>query len=156
MFMYNGKKKDCIGDKFLETKFFEAFFQIFPLLFRALSEKNCQYWQFFGKSLKSWQKCEYVHQKECFFYFSIEWGLFLDHFSPFPPIRLGTIQILRKQMGWVGGLGQMLTFAYMLGGWVIANAYVSKKAKNWYHPWSCKLCSSPASSCFFGKKLLKS
>ena len=39
---------------------------------------------------------------------------------------LGTIQILRKQRGWVGGVGQMLTFAYMVGGWVKANAYVSK------------------------------
>ena len=88
MFMYNGQKKDRTGDKFSESKFFEAFFQIFHLFFRALSEKNCQYRQFFGKSLKSWQKCEYVHQKECFFYFSIEGGLFLDHFSPFPPICL--------------------------------------------------------------------
>ena len=76
MFMYNGQKKDRTGDKFSESKFFEAFFQIFPLLFRALSEKNCQYRQFFGKSLKSWQKCEYLHQKECFFYFSIEGGYF--------------------------------------------------------------------------------
>ena len=42
---------------------------------------------------------------------------------------LGTIQILRKQMEWVGGLCQMLTFAYNLGGWVIANAYVSKISK---------------------------
>ena len=42
---------------------------------------------------------------------------------------LGTIQILRKQMGWVGGLCQMLTFAYNVGGWVIANAYVSKISK---------------------------
>ena len=40
MFMYNGQKKDRTGDKFSETKFFEAFFQIFPLLFRALSEKT--------------------------------------------------------------------------------------------------------------------
>ena len=30
-------------------------------------------------------------------------------------------------MGWVGGIGQVLTFAYMLGGWVKANAYVSKR-----------------------------
>ena len=29
--------------------------------------------------------------------------------------------------GWVGGVGQMLTFAYIVGGWVKANAYVSKK-----------------------------
>ena len=26
----------------------------------------------------------------------------------------------------MGGIGQMLTFAYMVGGWVKANAYVSK------------------------------
>ena len=26
----------------------------------------------------------------------------------------------------MGGVGQMLTFAYMVGGWVKANAYVSK------------------------------
>ena len=39
---------------------------------------------------------------------------------------LGTIQILRKQRGWVGGVGQMLTFAYMVGGWIKANAYVRK------------------------------
>ena len=32
-------------------------------------------------------------------------------------------------MGWVGGLCQMLTFAYKMGGWVIANAYVSKISK---------------------------
>ena len=41
-------------------------------------------------------------------------------------IGFGTIHILRKQRGWVGGEGQMLTFAYMLGGWVKANAYESK------------------------------
>ena len=41
-------------------------------------------------------------------------------------VCLGTIHILRKQRGWVGGVGQMLTFAYMVGGWVKANAYVSK------------------------------
>ena len=39
---------------------------------------------------------------------------------------LGTIHILRKQRGWVGGVGQMLTFAYIVGGWVKANAYASK------------------------------
>ena len=39
---------------------------------------------------------------------------------------LGTIHILRKQRGWVGGVCKMLTFAYMVGGWVKANAYVSK------------------------------
>ena len=26
----------------------------------------------------------------------------------------------------MGGVGQILTFAYMVGGWVKANAYVSK------------------------------
>ena len=88
MFMYNGQKKDRTGDKFSESKFFEAFFQIFPLLFRALSEKTVNIDSFLGKSSKSWQKYEYVRQKECFFYFSFEGGLFLDHFSPFPPIRL--------------------------------------------------------------------
>ena len=41
-------------------------------------------------------------------------------------IWLGTIHILRKQKGWVGGVGKMLTFAYMVGGWVEVNAYVSK------------------------------
>ena len=44
-------------------------------------------------------------------------------------IYLGTIQILRKQRGWVGGLCQMLTFADKVGGWVTANAYVSKISK---------------------------
>ena len=39
---------------------------------------------------------------------------------------LGTIHILRKQRRWVGGVGKMLTFAYMVGGWFMANAYVSK------------------------------
>ena len=39
---------------------------------------------------------------------------------------LGTIHILREQTGWVGGLGQALTFAYEVGGWVIMNAYVRK------------------------------
>ena len=38
----------------------------------------------------------------------------------------GTNHELRKQRGWVGGGGKMLTFAYMVGGWVKANAYVSK------------------------------
>ena len=42
---------------------------------------------------------------------------------------LGTVQILRKQRGWVGGVGQMLTFAYKVGGWVVANAYISKNKK---------------------------
>ena len=42
---------------------------------------------------------------------------------------LGTIQILRKQIGWVGWFGQMLTFADKVGGWVIANAYLSKISK---------------------------
>ena len=37
----------------------------------------------------------------------------------------GTVQILRKQARWVGGVDQMLTFSYKVGGWVIANAYVS-------------------------------
>ena len=39
---------------------------------------------------------------------------------------LGTIHILRKQRGWMGGVSQMLTFAYFMGGWIKANAYVSK------------------------------
>ena len=39
---------------------------------------------------------------------------------------LRNIHILRKQRGLVGGVGHMLTFAYMVGGWVKANAYVSK------------------------------
>ena len=30
---------------------------------------------------------------------------------------LGTIQILRNQEGWVGGVGEMITFDYG-GGWV--------------------------------------
>ena len=38
----------------------------------------------------------------------------------------GTIHILRKQRGCVGGVGKMLTFAYIVGGWVDANGYVSK------------------------------
>ena len=49
----------------------------------------------------------------------------------------GTIHILRKQAGWVGGLCQMLTFADIVGGWVCANAYISKilkcTAKNIYN-----------------------
>ena len=39
---------------------------------------------------------------------------------------LGTILSLCKQREWVGAVGQMLTFAYMVGGWVKANAYISK------------------------------
>ena len=38
----------------------------------------------------------------------------------------GTIHILRKQRGWVCGVCKMLTFAYMVVGWVKANTYVSK------------------------------
>ena len=38
-------------------------------------------------------------------------------------------------MGWVGGLCQMLTFAYNVGGWVIANAYVSKISKYLEKKW---------------------
>ena len=41
-------------------------------------------------------------------------------------LTLGTIHILPKQRWWVGGVSQMLTFAYIVGGWVKANAYVSK------------------------------
>ena len=37
-----------------------------------------------------------------------------------------TIHIICKKRGWVGGVSQMLTFAYMVGGWVMANAYISK------------------------------
>ena len=37
-----------------------------------------------------------------------------------------TIHILCRQRGWVDGVGQMLTFAYMVDGWVKANAYASK------------------------------
>ena len=44
----------------------------------------------------------------------------------FEDILLGTIHILRKQTGWVGGLGQLLTFTYKVGGWVVDNTYVSK------------------------------
>ena len=39
---------------------------------------------------------------------------------------LGTNHKLRKQVDWVGGLSQMLTFSYKVGGWVKANAYISK------------------------------
>ena len=39
---------------------------------------------------------------------------------------LGTFHILHKQTGWVGGLGQLLTFAYKVGRWVKDNDYVSK------------------------------
>ena len=52
--------------------------------------------------------------------------LFLLGFCCALPFYLGTIHILRKQRGWVGGLGKMLTFAYIVGGWVKAIAYVSK------------------------------
>ena len=38
----------------------------------------------------------------------------------------GTIHILRKQTGWVDGVGELLTFTYMVGRLVIDNAYVSK------------------------------
>ena len=41
-------------------------------------------------------------------------------------VRLGTIHLLRKQTGWVGGIGQLLTYAYEVGGWVKDHAYVSK------------------------------
>ena len=41
--------------------------------------------------------------------------------------HLGTIHILHKQRGWVDGVSKMLTFAYMVVGWVKANAYVSIK-----------------------------
>ena len=34
---------------------------------------------------------------------------------------VGTVHILRKQAGWVGGVDQMLTFSYKVGGWIIAN-----------------------------------
>ena len=37
---------------------------------------------------------------------------------------LGTIQILRKQLGWVGEVGQMLTFAYKVSGWVKAKVFI--------------------------------
>ena len=43
-----------------------------------------------------------------------------------PEEPLGTIHLLCKQTEWVGGLCQLLTFAYKVGGWVIDNAYVSK------------------------------
>ena len=36
----------------------------------------------------------------------------------------------------MGGLCQMLTFAYNVGGWVIANAYVSKISKYLEKKWS--------------------
>ena len=38
----------------------------------------------------------------------------------------GTVHILRKQRYWVGGSCKMLMFAYIVGGWVLANAYISK------------------------------
>ena len=41
-------------------------------------------------------------------------------------VTLGTIHISRKQKEWVGGVGQMLTFAYIVGGWAKAKAYISK------------------------------
>ena len=31
----------------------------------------------------------------------------------------GTIQILRKQIRWMGRLGQISTFAHQVGGWVV-------------------------------------
>ena len=34
----------------------------------------------------------------------------------------GLVHILRKQIGWMGGVGKMPTFAYMVGGWGKANA----------------------------------
>ena len=40
--------------------------------------------------------------------------------------KKGSIHISPKQRDWVGGVGKMPTFAYMVGGWVKANAYVSK------------------------------
>ena len=52
--------------------------------------------------------------------------LFLLGFCCALPFYLGTIHILRKQRGWLGGVDQMLTIAHMVGGWVKANAYVSK------------------------------
>ena len=38
----------------------------------------------------------------------------------------GTIQILRKQTRWVGGLGQILTFAHQVGGWVVLRIFLYK------------------------------
>ena len=40
-------------------------------------------------------------------------------------VELGTIQILCKQIRWMDGLGQILTFAHQVGGWVVAK-YVAK------------------------------
>ena len=37
------------------------------------------------------------------------------------------IYYISKQGGWVGGVGQLLTFTYMVGGWVIDNADWDKK-----------------------------
>ena len=42
-------------------------------------------------------------------------------------LPLGTIHILRKEREWVGEVGQMLTFTYMVGEWV--HAYVTKIRK---------------------------
>ena len=41
-------------------------------------------------------------------------------------VPLGTIHLLRKQTGWVGGIGQLLTYAYEVGGWVKDHAYVKQ------------------------------
>ena len=40
---------------------------------------------------------------------------------------LGTIQILRKQTRWVGGLGQILTFAHLISRWVGCTKMCSKE-----------------------------
>ena len=43
-----------------------------------------------------------------------------------PISLLGTVHKLCKQRYWVGGLNIMIMFAYIVGGWVQANAYISK------------------------------
>ena len=47
------------------------------------------------------------------------------YWNPFD--YLGTKQILSKQAGWVGEVGQILTFVYKVGRWVKANDNVSIK-----------------------------
>ena len=40
---------------------------------------------------------------------------------------LGTIHILRKQRGWVGGIGKMLTFAYMVDGFLWTTTMIPER-----------------------------
>ena len=52
---------------------------------------------------------------------------------PYKKNQLGTIHISRKQRGWLGGVGKMLTFAYMVDGLVGQGKCLHKQniGNNW-------------------------